>query len=203
MLGLGAVVIYVAFTVAAVALYPGSTSPADTYLSELGNADLSPDGWVFCDLAMILAGLLEIPFFVLVSRCYSEYGGKRLVRTGLVAGIVNGGSVVMAGVFAEHVSMGVHIAWSILIFLSFLPLLVVYGLIFWKASRFSRSVSLYGFVVCAVDIGLLGALAQGGMESGPGSTMEWISVFTYLAWVVLVSVDLLRGLRAQNFVRSG
>ena len=201
-LGLGAVLIYVALTVAAIALYPGSTSPVDRYLSELGNADLSPDGWAFYDLAMILGGLLEIPFFVAVSRHYREYGSKKLVRTGLVAGILNGLSVFMAGVFAEHVNMGVHLSWSLVIFLSFIPLLVAYGVILWKSPGLSRVVSLFGYIAVVVDMGLLAALLSGGTDPGPGSVMEWVSVFAFLAWVALVSVDLLRRLRVEGSVQS-
>jgi hypothetical protein len=198
LLGFAAIAVYVALTVAAIALYPGSTSPADTYLSELGNAHLNPDGWVFFDLGMILAGLLAVPFFVAVSRYYAQHGRKGLVRTGLVAGVVNGVSVFMAGVFAEHVNMGAHIIWALLIFVSFVPMLVAYGLIFWKLRGFSRFVSVYGFVVCAIDVGLVAVLFIGGLDAGPGSIMEWIAVFTYLSWVGLVSVDLLRRLRGAG-----
>jgi hypothetical protein len=201
LLGFAAIALYVALTVAAVALYPGSTSPADRYLSELGNAELSPQGWLFYDLAMILAGLCALPFFVAVSRYYAKYGSKRLVRTGLVAGIVNGVSVVMAGAFAEHINMGVHVGSALVVFLSFVPMLVAYGLIFWKLRGFSRFVSVYGFVVCAIDVGLVAVLFTGGLDAGPGSIMEWVSVFTYLSWVGLVSVDLLRWQRAGGLVQ--
>jgi hypothetical membrane protein len=190
--GLGAVVIYLTLTMAAVALYPGSASPAHIYLSELGNADLSPNGWLLFGLAMILGGLLEIPFFVALSKHFANTVRKGLLRTGSVAGVVNGVSVVMAGVFAEHVNKGVHVAWSVLIFISLVPLLTAYGVTFVKLSGLSKLVGVYGLAVCAVDVGSIGAVAAGGMESSAGSIMEWVVAFTYLSWVGLVSVDLLR-----------
>ena len=126
-LGLTAVVVYVALTIVAVALYPGSTSPVDIYLSDLGNADYSPDGWAVFDLAMILGGLLSLPFFVGIYDRYREKAPRRWLRTGLVAGIVNGVAVLMAGAVAEHVNLAAHIVWSMLIFVSFLPLLTAHG----------------------------------------------------------------------------
>jgi len=191
-------VLYVAFIVAAIALYPGSTSPADTFLSELGNADLSPSGWVFYNVGMMIGGLLEIPFMVAVARYYAGYGSTRLVRAGLLFGVINGVSVVLTGAVAEHIHMGAHIAWSLLIFVSFIPLLVAYSMILWDQGGTKRLVSLYGYVVCGVDLGLLAALVYGGTDPGAGSLMEWIAVFAFLIWVVLLSHDILRGARTPD-----
>lgn len=188
--GLAAVAVYVALTLVAVSLYPGGPSPADVYLSDLGNADYSPDGWAFFDLAMVLGGLLSILFFVGLYGRYRAQAPRRWLKTGLAAGIVNGVAVVMAGVVAEHVHLGVHIGWSLLIFASFLPLLVAYGVVLWRSGVFSRVVAIYGFAVCLADIGLLSALFAGGAEPGGGSVMEWVAVFGYLAWVALVSVGM-------------
>ena len=197
-LGFGAVAVYVAFTVAAAALYPGSALPTDTFLSELGNADLSPNGWEIYNVGMILGGLLEIPFMVAVARHYSTYGRKRLVRTGLVFGLVNSVAVVLTGAVAEHIHMGVHIAWSLLVFVSFIPLLVAYSMLLWSLGGAKRLVGLCGYVVCGVDLGLLAALVYGGTDPGAGSLMEWIAVFAFLIWVVLLSYSILRGARTPD-----
>ena len=203
-LGLTAVVVYVALTIVAVALYPGSTSPVDIYLSDLGNADYSPDGWAVFDLAMILGGLLSLPFFVGIYDRYREKAPRRWLRTGLVAGIVNGVAVLMAGAVAEHVNLAAHIVWSMLIFVSFLPLLTAHGWVLWKLGGFSRVVGVYGFVVCLADLGLLGALFATGPDPGLGSLMEWVAVFAYLAWVALVSVEqCLRIRTTRSLSRTG
>jgi len=103
-------------------------------------------------------------------------------------GIVNGVAVLMAGVVAEHVNLAAHIVWSMLIFVSFF-LADGARLGPWKLGGFSRVVGVYGFVVCLADLGLLGALFATGPDPGPGSLMEWVAVFAYLAWVALVSVE--------------
>ena len=48
--------------------------------------------------------------------------------------------------------MDTHTTWSYLIFFSLIPLLLAYSLVFWKMAGGSKAISLYGFVVCAVDI---------------------------------------------------
>lgn len=198
--GLAAVAVYVALSLVALSLYPGDPSPVDVYLSDLGNADYSPDGWAFFDLAMVLAGLLSMPFFMGLYGRYRPEAPRRWLKTGLVAGVVNGVAVVMAGVVAEHVHLGVHIGWALLIFASFLPLLVAHGVAFWRLGGFSRAVGIYGFAVCLADLGLLAALFATGPEPGLGSVMEWVAVFGYLAWVGLVSVELLVRKRAEDLV---
>ena len=114
-----------------------------------------------------------------------------------MAGVLNGFSVLMSGVFAEHISMDVHTAWSYLIFLSLIPLLLAYSLSFWGMDSVPNGISVYGLMVCAVDIVFLVTILGGGLEAGLGSFMEWFSVFTYLVWILLVSLVVLQRWRLE------
>lgn len=190
--GLAAVGLYVTLTAAAILRFPGPVTPFDTYLSQLGNANYSPDGALFYDLAVVLGGMALILFFFALYRLYPDWGPKWLRWIALWAGVVNGLAVLMSGVFAEHVDMDAHTAWSYLIFFSLIPLLLAYSLAFWKMIEGSKGISLYGFVVCAVDIFFLAIILSGGLDPGLGSLMEWFSVFSFLAWITLVSLDVLR-----------
>jgi len=191
--GLSAALVFVALTLAAVALYPGSTSPMDRYLSELGNADQSPDGWLFFDLAMILTGVLALPFFWGLSKYNSGRAGKRLTRAALWLGVTNAVAVAVAGGVAEHVNMTAHIIWSLLIFASAIPLLVVYGVVLRKSPGFSRVVAWYGFIACAVDLALLVAVGIiHSQDPGVTSVLEWVVVLLYIVWVALISLDVAR-----------
>jgi len=192
--GLSAALIYVGLTIASVGLYPGSTSPLDTYLSELGNSDLSPDGWWLYDLGMIVAGVLALAFFWGLAEYYSGRASARLVRAAKGLGAFNAVAIVLTGAVAEHVNMAAHIAWSVLLFGSLVPLLFVYGLILRELPGFSRVVSWYGFAACAADVVLLVTLGiVGGPDPGVGSLLEWVVVFQYILWVVLISLDVTRG----------
>ncbi|MBI5096006.1 MAG: hypothetical protein HZB26_26665 [Candidatus Hydrogenedentes bacterium] len=196
--GFAVVGLYISFTVLAIARFPATVSPLTTYLSALGNAEISPRGAIFYDLAVILAGLAGIPFYVAISAHYSQYGRRWLLAIGLVAGVINGVSVFMSGVYAEHVNMDAHVAWSYTIFFSLIAVLLTYSVAFLGAPRGSSVVSWFGFIVCAIDVVALATILIGGRGPGLGSILEWVTVFTLLAWVALVSLDVLRRSRAEG-----
>ena len=204
--GFAFIVFYISFTIIAITQFPRTVSPLDMYLSTLGNADISPDGAIFYSLGVILAGLAEILFFIAIYAHYSQHGRRWILIIGLIAGIINGISASMSGVYPEHVieitdltniNVSEHETWSLLIFFSFIPVLLAFSLAFWKTSETSRWVTLYGFLVCAVDILFL-AMA---LSDGPtNAIMEWLTVFSYLIWVLLVSLDVLKRSRAKSLV---
>ena len=193
--GLAAVGLYVGLTAVAILRFPGLVSPVDIYLSQLGNANYSPQGAIFYDLAVILGGLALVLFFVALYRHLADWEPAWLRWIALCAGVINGLAVLMSGVYAEHIDMQAHTTWSYLIFFSLIPLLLAYSLAFWKMRGGSKAISLYGFAVCAVDIFFLATILSGGLDPGLGSIMEWFSVFSYLVWILLVSLHLLKGLR--------
>jgi len=203
--GFAFIVLYLSFTFIAMARFPGSVSPLDIYLSTLGNADISPDGWIFYNLGVILGGLAEMLFFIAIYVHYSRYGHRWILIIGLIAGIINGVSVLMSGVYPEHtieiidittVYANEHEDWSLLIFFSFIPVLLAFSIAFWGMKGTSRWVSLYGLLVCAIDVSFLVTFLSDGQN---GSIMEWIAVFSYLIWVLIVSLDVLRRSRAENW----
>jgi hypothetical protein len=190
--------LYIFITIIAITRFPHTVSPLDTYLSMLGNADISPDGAIFYNLAVILAGLAEILFFIGIYAYYSQYGRRWILNIGLFDGLINGISVSLSGVYAEHTNMDAHVTWSYLIFFSLIPVLLAFSLALRGMKETSRWVILYGFLVCAIDIIFLATVLSGGLGSSPGSIMEWVSVFSYLFWVVLISLDLLKRSRAES-----
>lgn len=196
--GFAAVGLYISLTIIAIARFPRTVSPLDTYLSMLGNAHISPDGAIFYNLAVILTGLGEILFFIAIYAFYSQYGRRWILNIGLLAGLINGVSVSMSGVYAEHINMDAHTTWSYLIFFSLIPVLLAFGLALRGMMGTFVWVTPYGFLVCAIDIILLATVLSGGLGSRQGSTMEWLSVFSYLIWVVLISLHLLKRSRADS-----
>jgi len=203
--GFAFIVFYISFTIIASAQFPRTVSPLDMYLSTLGNADISPDGAIFYNLGVILSGLAEILFFIAIYVHYSQHGRGWILIIGLIAGIINGISASMSGVYPEHVieiiditniSVNEHETWSYLIFFSFIPVLLAFSLAFRGTSGTSRWVTLYGFLVCAIDVIFLATV----LSDGPGTIMEWFTVFIYLIWVLLVSLDVLKRSRAESLV---
>jgi hypothetical protein len=203
--GFAFIAFYISFTIIAIARFPRTVSPLDMYLSTLGNADISPDGAIFYILGVILAGLAEILFFIAIYAHYSQHGQRWILMIGLIAGLISSFSVIMSGVYPEHVieiiditnsNVNEHETWSYLIFFSMIPLLLAFSLAFRRMSRTSRWVTRYGFLVCAIDVIFLST----ALSDGPGALAEWIAVLGYLIWVLLVSLDVLKRSRAESLV---
>lgn len=191
--GFAVVGFYTTFTILSIARYPQNISPRNSYLSMLGNPDLSPEGALYYNLAVSLSGLAEVPFFIAISALYLRYRSKWLLIVGLLAGITNGLAVFMTGINPLHLTgdIGAHVTWSYIIFLSLIPVLAVFGWALWRLKGFSRYIGFYGFVVCAIDILFLITLLSGQIYSGFGSIMEWFSVFSYLIWIAFVSIHVM------------
>jgi len=208
--GFAFIVLYISFTIIAIAHFPGTVSPLDMFLSTLGNADISPDGAIFYNLAVILGGIVEFLFFVAIYAHYSQHGRRWILMIGLIAGFISSFSVIMSGIYPERVieiidltniNVNEHETWSYLIFYSMILLLLAFSLAFWGASGTSRWVALYGFLVCTIDVIFLATFLT---DSHQGAIMEWITVFSYLIWVLLVSLDVLKShlRRGKQIVRQ-
>jgi len=203
--GFAFIVFYISFTTIAVVQFPRTVSPLDMYLSTLGNADISPDGAIFYNLGVIFAGLAEILFFIAIYAHYSQHGRRWILIIGLIAGIISGISASISGFNPEHVieitdlmniNVNEHETWSFLIFFSLIPMLLAFSLAFRGMSGISRWVILYGFLVCAIDVIFLAMVLSDGQDA----IMEWFTVFSYLIWVLLVSLDVLKRSRAESLV---
>lgn len=203
--GFAFIVLYISFTVIAIAQFPHTVSPIDMYLSTLGNADISPDGAIFYNLGVILAGLAEILFFIAIYVHYSQHGRRWILMIGLIAGVISGISASMSGVHPERVieitdltsiTTYEHETWSIIIFFSFILVLLAFSLTFWRMGGTSRWIALYGFLVCAIDVIFVATV----LSESQGAIVEWITVFCYLIWVLIVSLDVLKRSRAKSLI---
>jgi hypothetical protein len=190
--GFAIVVIFISCTIIAILLFPGSVSPYTVYLSKLGNANISPKGSIFFNLGAILSGFVEIIFYVSIFIYYINVGRKWWLTIGLLSGVINGISILMVGVYSQNININAHITWSYLVFFSFIPLLISYNVVFWKNTKMSIAISLSGFFDVIVDILLLATILGGGLEPGIGSIMEWVTIFSYLAWVLLISINIIK-----------
>jgi hypothetical protein len=192
--GLAFIVFYVSLTMIAIIRFPHTVSPSDLFLSTLGNANISPDGAIFYNLGVILGGLAEILFFIAIYAHYSQYGRRWVLMIGLIAGLIFGVSVSMSGIYPEYPNMDEHETWSYLIFFSMIPLLLAFSLAFFGMRWTSRWVSLYGLLVCVINVIFLALI----LSDRQGTIMEWVTVILYLIWVLLVSLDVLKRSRARS-----
>jgi hypothetical protein len=182
-----------------ITFYPGLISPLDDYLSILGNSSLNPDGAVFYNLAVILAGVSLVPFYIGLFKTFGEQRGFRLLTLVLVIGMLNSLSVMMSGVFSEDV-YDIHYLWSLAIFATWIPVLFLANTALLKQGGIIRWVSFYGLGLGVIDTSfVLYVLTLG---TGTGAIMEWITIFSFIAWTVLLAIPSLRYYRSPKGVET-
>jgi len=123
--GVSIILLYTVFTAISLSHLPNSFSPLFNFLSQLGNSNLNPDGAIFYNLAVILAGLAAIPFYISLIKWCNYKTGKKIPKTVLAVGLLNALSVMMVGIYTESVNFNLHVLWSIVIFSTFVPILII------------------------------------------------------------------------------
>ncbi|MFX1559523.1 MAG: DUF998 domain-containing protein [Promethearchaeota archaeon] len=173
---------YISFT-----LFPGSFT-LDDYLSVLGNSSLNPNGAIFYNIAVIQVGVL-LPLFYF--GLYKTFGGNRknLLVIAVLFGLLNSFSVMMSGVFSEDM-YDLHFFWSFMIFATWIPVLFLTNFALLKQRGFIKLVSLYGLALAVFDTLFVFYVLLIGTDSG--AIIEWITIFSFIAWAVLLATFALR-----------
>lgn len=207
--GSAAILIFLLLLVVSVSLYPGHYTPIGNWLSDLGNPNYNPQGYIFFNLGCIVTGLLLIPFFMglspwksrgfaseesisnkstepKVSREYTEPVStyhdkyKYLLKAAQAVGIASSFFLVMIGFFPENIKSW-HWIWSALFFLSLLVTLIILNVFLWKHPRFPSQVVYYGLLVVLMDIFFIAIYPfRTGM---PLPLFEWMTVLLSLGWL--------------------
>jgi hypothetical protein len=196
--GFSASVLFCIFTIKAIQHYPGNFSAARHYLSVLGNSNRNPDGALFYNRGVMLTGLSLVIFYVgFVAWNASRERWKILVGI-LIYGFMNGFSIIMSAVYPEVPDYPAHFIWSLLIFIAFIPLLILISLYLRRYSGLNKIISYSGFVLAVYNT----AFVIYGLTEGTtsGALLEWISVFSYIGWIMLNVFNLMFFSRAlKNF----
>ena len=195
--GILAVVIFTVLTFVSVLLYPVSYNLLYDWLSNLGNVNLNPVGAIFFNWACIVSGLILIPFFVgLYAWKPPKTWSKVLLIVGMIIGIFASVSLVMVGVFPEtHIQP--HLIAATDVFRSLFIIIILLSLALFKNPNFMKGVAYFGFVPIIIDLyfqytlsiyqNLLSVFNPTVAVAG----LEWAAVFASLAWVGLLSLNML------------
>jgi hypothetical membrane protein len=186
--GIAVIVLYCVFTFVSLALYPLPYSITVNYLSDLGNSVSSPNGAVFYNVGIILAGVALFPFFIGLYKWYSDKQWRRilLIATQII-GFVEAFSLIMIGVFPETTG-DPHIFWSDVQFILNLIVLILADAALITHPKFMRPIGYYGFLVAAIQVATLALIFMGNSSS----LVEWFTVFTTLAFVGLIVVNMFK-----------
>ena len=177
-------VLYTALTMISWSIFPGPFGPMDNYLSQLGNSSLNPAGAIFYNMAIFSVGFSLILLYLGISKFYSREKASRILILILLLGFLNGISVIMTGIFPEDFYEQ-HFVWSLMIFVTMIPLLFVTNIGLWNNQDFSKPISIFGILLGLFDTIFVIYVVLFGTSTG--AILEWITVFAYLLWTFLVA----------------
>jgi hypothetical protein len=183
--------IFCFFTFTAIVFSSEPLNAINNNLSSLGDFYDNPKGAIFFNLGMVFTGFTTIFFYVGLYKWLTNKGKKILLNTAMIAGVTNSIAIIMARIFSEtRETYALHELWSLLIFISFLPILFSINVTLIEYPKFSKTIAYYGIVVAIIDLIFLILLIISGIEANI-PLFEWLSVFSYISWVGLLSYSTL------------
>ncbi len=194
--GIAASVLFCIFTVKAIQHYPGDFSATQHYLSVLGNTNRNPDGAIFYNRGVMLTGLSLVIFYAGFVAWNASRERRKILLVILFYGSLNGFSIIMSAVYPEVPDYPTHFIWSLLIFIAFIPLLILISLYLRRYSGLNKIISYSGFLLAAYNSAFVVYVLSEGTSSG--SLLEWISVFSYQGWIILYAINLMLFNKAQK-----
>jgi hypothetical protein len=187
--GLAASVFYCLYTILAIQRFPGNFSATRHYLSVLGNVNRNPDGAIFYNRGVMLTGLSLLIFYVCFVTWNALRERSKILLGILMFGSMNGFSIFMSAVYPEVPDYQKHFTWSLLIFMAFIPVLILFSLYLRRYSGLNKIISYSGFGLAAYNlIFVIYGLTEGTTS---GALLEWISVFSYIGWIILNVINLM------------
>jgi hypothetical membrane protein len=176
--GVAAIVLFCLFTFTSWALYPSYYSPADNWLSDLGNSTYNPSGAMAFNVGCVLTGVALFPFFIGLYKWHTDQAWKKilLIVTQLI-GIIAAFSLIMIGVFSEDFGE-LHRLWSAVFFLLNIVVLLLLGAALSTNPRFDKRIAYYGLVVVAINLVFVLVYVV--------PILEWFTVFASLGYVGLL-----------------
>lgn len=194
--GFSAFLFYCIFTIMAVQRFPGTFSATQHYLSVLGNVNKNPKGAMFYNLGVMLTGLSLVIFYVGFVIWNAMRDRSKILLSILIFGSMNGFFIFMSAVYPEVPHYQTHFTWSLLIFIAFIPVLILISIYLGRYSGLNKIISYLGFILAAYNFAFVIYVLTEGTSSG--SLLEWISVFSYQGWIILNVINLMAYNEIQN-----
>jgi hypothetical protein len=186
--GFSGMLFYCIFTFISI-IFSESWDPFNNTLSQLGNSVLNPNSAIFYTLGMIFGGLSLLIFYAGIYKRHIKKFKDKKFASALIFGCINSISVIFSGVFSESIHYELHIIFSVLIFITFIPILYFVGRFLSSNSMYPKIVCYYGYLVTILILLLLGSISLSGFGGSAVPLLESISVFSFIGWVGLLSYN--------------
>jgi hypothetical membrane protein len=179
--GLLAILVYCLLALLAYLQYPGTFSPLQNWLSDLGDINQNPQGASLYNLGIILTGLLILFFFLNLTswRLLGHKIQNIMVFLTQIFGILASLSMVLSAIFPINV-LELHRIWSISLYVSFGTAFVFSVFALRYLPNYPKWALVLGILAACPDI------ASGIFHET--TLLEWITVGFLLAYLLALSL---------------
>lgn len=193
--GIIASITFTVFTLISLVLYPTPFSPFYEWMSNLGNINLNPSGALIFNFGCIITGIILLPFIFSFYRWISEVRWKKIfIIVSIILGIFASISLIGIGLFPET-SIKLHTIFASEIFESTLFIILFMILALHHHPKFKRTIAYWGIVAILTDLMFGVMLSLPWYQTSlanfhpqvPLPIFEWVSVFTFLIWIAMMS----------------
>ena len=172
---------YVVFSLLAVSHFPGSFTPLNHWLSDLGSNELNPAGSVFYNIGIISGGIFCVVFFLGLSTWIKIDKKIQMVMIYLsqICGVLGGLSMILSGVFPIN-AKEIHSFLSAIlyIFLGTAFAFTLFALRYY--SKFPKWLLALGFLTVIVNL-----VWSVILNIYP---LEWATVVLFLIYILMLGV---------------
>ncbi len=184
--GIGAIVVYLIFTLVAFLKYPSAYGPFTNWLSDLGNPLASPHGAFFYNIGCILTSLVLILFYTGLDKWNSgDKKMKILLRVAQIMGISSAFSLTLAALFPLGTHSATHSFWSAILSVVIGFFLTFSATALSKHRVFKRWIAYYGFLAALVNFIY-------GMSEATGHKLyigEWAAIGMFVIYIFLIAYN--------------
>ncbi|TFG26493.1 MAG: hypothetical protein EU532_09675 [Promethearchaeota archaeon] len=190
--GLFAIITFWSFAFISMAHFPGVYNPFVNWMSNLGNSKLNPEGAIYFNIGIIIAGIALFPFFIGLYEWY--IGGprnKRLTILTQLAGFYCAFAMIMCGIYPENYFL-IHIFWSMSLFIMSVFTFLFPSIALYKY-KFTRSVAIFGFSAAAVNLVLWIFIIP---------IMEWVTILLSFLFIGVIVHSMKKRIERLRMVRK-
>lgn len=187
------IVIFFVFTFASLILYKGLYSPFNNWLSDLGNPDKNPLGYIYFNCGCILTGFAIIVSAVGISKWKTNNRKQNnLILLSQYCGFLTALALIMVGIFSENYST--HDLWAAIFFVLLLFFMIIINVALNTHIKYIKWIKHFAIVSIMVDF----AFAYTDIIGPDIPILEWLAVFCGLTWIGLIGYNTLKFEDAAN-----
>jgi hypothetical membrane protein len=175
------------FTLTSLTLYRGLYSPFNNWLSDLGNLDKNPVGYIYFNYGCVLTGFAIILSVIGISKWKTtDRKQNNLILLSQYCGFLAALSLIMVGIFSENYST--HDLWAVIFFVLLLLFMIIINIALNTHIKYLKWIKHYAVVSIAVNF----AFAYTDIIGPDIPILEWMAVFTGLIWIALIGYNTLK-----------